>query len=90
MLMMNKKEVVWHIKALLDYSEWQKEDIKKADKITNFIEILRNGVLNGTGKPEKLKARSGYSRRIDQYNRLVYDVIDDKLNIISCKGHYDE
>ena len=89
--MMNKKEVVWHIKASLDYSEWQKEDIKKADKITNFIiEILRNGVLNGTGKPEKLKARSGYSRRIDQYNRLVYDVIDDKLNIISCKGHYEE
>ena len=89
--MMNKKEVVWHIKALLDYSERQKEDIKKADKITNFIiEILRNGVLNGTGKPEKLKARSGYSRRIDQYNRLVYDGIDDKLNIISCKGHYEE
>ncbi|PHI09554.1 type II toxin-antitoxin system RelE/ParE family toxin [Fusobacterium polymorphum] len=27
---------------------------------------------------------------MDQYNRLVYDVIDDKLNIISCKGHYDE
>ena len=89
--MMNKKEVVWHIKALLEYSEWQKEDIKKADKITNFIiEILRNGVLSGTGKPEKLKARQGYSRRIDQYNRLIYDVIDDKLNIMSCKGHYDE
>ena len=89
--MMNKKEVVWHIKALLEYSEGQKEDIKKADMITNFIvEILRNGVLSGTGKPEKLKARQGYSRRIDQYNRLIYDVIDDKLNIISCKGHYDE
>ena len=68
-----------------------KRRYKKADKITNFIiEILRNGVLNGTGKPEKLKARAGYSRRIDQYNRLVYDVIDDKLNIISCKGHYEE
>ena len=32
--MMNKKEVVWHIKALLDYSEWQKEDIKKADYLS--------------------------------------------------------
>jgi len=31
---MNKKEVVWHIKALLDYSEWQKEDIKKADYLS--------------------------------------------------------
>ena len=40
---------------------------------------------------DQLKYRSGFSRRIDDANRLVYDF--DELNnirIISCKGHYEE
>ena len=41
--MMNKKEVVWHIKALLDYSEWQKEDIKKAD----YLSLDKRHSING-------------------------------------------
>lgn len=40
-------------------------------------DIERNGVLNGLGKPEKLKYRNGYSRRIDQYNRLIYDIVNE-------------
>jgi toxin YoeB len=30
--------------------------------------------MEGIGKPEPLKYRSGYSRRIDESNRLVYDI----------------
>lgn len=47
--------------------------------------------MQGKGKPEPLKYREGYSRRIDECNRLVY-VIDELQNIkiISCKGHYEE
>ena len=26
---MNKKQVLWHIEALEEYSEWQNEDLKK-------------------------------------------------------------
>ena len=88
---MNKKQVLWHIEALEEYSEWQNEDIKKANKITKFIkEILKEGVLKGTGKPERLKYSAGYSRRIDEYNRLVYEIEDNILVIISCKGHYED
>ena len=84
-------KISFSIQAWEEYLYFQSQDKKTLKKINELIkDIERNGVLNGTGKPEKLKARSGYSRRIDQYNRLVYDVIDDKLNIISCKGHYDE
>lgn len=53
-------------------------------------DIERNGVLNGIGKPEKLKYHNGYSRRIDQYNRLIYDIVNEIVVIISCKGHYEE
>ena len=88
---MNKKQVLWHIEALEEYSEWQNQELKKANKITKLIkEILREGVLKGTGKPERLKYSGGYSRRIDQEHRLVYEVENDILVIISCKGHYED
>ena len=65
------------------------ENIEKINSL--LVDIKRNGVLDGTGKPEKLKNRPGYSRRIDDANRLVY-VLDELQNIkiISCKGHYED
>lgn len=43
------------------------------------------------GKPEPLKYRKAWSRRIDQENRLVYDM-DENGNfwIIACREHYDD
>jgi toxin YoeB len=47
--------------------------------------------MNGIGKPEVLKTRKAYSRRIDEYNRLVYTGDENNnLKILSCKGHYDD
>ena len=65
-----------------------RKEVKKINELIKDIE--RNGVLNGIGKPEKLKYRDGYSRRIDQYNRLIYDIVNEIVVIFSCKGHYDE
>ena len=61
-------------------------------KINELIkDIERNGALNGIGKPEALKYRKGYSRRIDETNRLVYTIDENGiLYILSCKGHYKE
>jgi toxin YoeB len=61
-------------------------------KINDLIKsIERDGPMKGLGKPEKMKYRKGeYSRRIDGENRLVYGVSGDTINIISCKGHYEE
>jgi toxin YoeB len=76
--------------ALKDYMQWQKEDRKTLKKINDLIEdILRNGLMKGIGKPERLKHLEGYSRHIDDMNRLIYTA-DEKQNlrIISCKGHY--
>lgn len=47
--------------------------------------------MQGIGKTEPLKHRSGYSRRIDDVNRLVYDIDElQNIKIISCKGHYND
>jgi toxin YoeB len=76
--------------ALNEYMEWQTEDRKTLNRINTLIkDILRNGLDNGIGKPEFLKYLKGWSRRIDEANRLVYTA-DEKQNlrIVSCKGHY--
>jgi toxin YoeB len=74
------------------YLEWQEKDKKNFARINALIkDIRRNGMMRGIGKPEALKRRKAYSRRIDEYNRLVY-AGDGKQNlrILSCKGHYEE
>lgn len=75
-----------------DYVYWQNQDRKTLKKINNLIEdIQRNGMMKGIGKPEPLKYRSGYSRRIDDANRLVYDIDElQNIRIIACRGHYIE
>jgi len=78
--------------ALKEYFAWQEEDKKTLKKINELIrDIQRNGFMKGIGKPEALKHRKGYSRRIDDTNRLEYDGDNERnLVIISCKGHYED
>jgi toxin YoeB len=84
-------DVAFTAAALEDYMEWQMTDKKTATKINALIkDIQRNGLMNGIGKPEALRTRKAYSRRIDEYNRLVYAADGNRnLRIISCKGHYE-
>lgn len=84
---MNK---LWDDDAWEDYVQWQDEDKKIKNRINALIkDIERNGVMVGIGKPEKLRYVDGYSRRIDEKNRLIYDIDENGyLYIISCKGHY--
>ena len=79
-------------KGFEQYISWQNQDKRTLKKINKLIaDILRNGVMDGEGHPEPLRFRPGYSRHIDEANRLVYDVDNsDNLLIISCKGHYDD
>lgn len=64
---------------------------KDFEKINELLNIRWNGAMKGKGKPERLKYRSGYSRRIDEQNRLVYDIDELRnIKIISYVGHYDD
>ena len=74
------------------YIEWQLKDRAIAKKINELIkDINRNGLNKGIGKPEPLRHRKAWSRRIDHEHRLVYNFDKNKnLLIISCKGHYED
>lgn len=75
-----------------DFLYWQTQDRKTAKRIIALLkDIQRNGVIKGIGKPEPLKHRPGYSRRIDDTNRLIYDIDElQNIRIIACKGHYED
>lgn len=75
-----------------EYLYWQKIDRKVLEKINNLIkDIDRNGLSKGIGKPELLKYKKQWSRRINQEDRLVYKLdVNGNLVIISCLGHYDD
>lgn len=87
-------ELTFDSKGWSDYLYWQTQDRKTLKKINSLLEdIKRNGAMQGIGKPEPLKhVKSGlYSRRIDETNRLVYDIDElQNIKIISCKGHYED
>ena len=75
------------------YVYWQTQDRKTLKKINRLIEdINRNGPLQGIGKPELLKHNKAglYSRRIDETNCLVYEILNDQIIVKSCRGHYED
>ena len=86
---MNK---IWSDLAWDEYLQWQMLDKKMLKKINALIkDIERNGLSEGIGKPEPLKYRKAWSRRIDHENRLVYNFdAQQNLLIIYCKGHYED
>ena len=77
-------------KAWSDYLSWQSEDKKTLKKINMLLaDIQRNGVKSKLGKGEILKKRKGYSKRIDEKNRLVYEFNSNgDVVVISCRGYY--
>jgi toxin YoeB len=85
---------------ILRFSEHAKEDIRQhkksgnksvVNKITLLLEELVQHPFTGTGKPEPLKhSLAGcWSRRINREHRLVYEVSDNLVFILSAKGHYE-
>jgi toxin YoeB len=78
-------------KAWEEYLYWQEHNKKTFKRINLLLkDIARNG-NDGIGKPEPLRHREGWSRRIDDVNRLVYQFTDDgSVEILQCKGHYDD
>lgn len=87
---MNK---LWTDNAWEDFLQIQSDKrlLKRIQALLN--DIGRNG-YDGIGKPEPLKGEfSGYwSRRIDDFNRIVYRIVESDskkhIEIIQCGTHY--
>ena len=84
-------EVLFEEDSLEEFMYWANNDRKILNKIKKlFDDIERNGVAEGIGKPERLKHKPGWSRRIDNEHRLIYEVKNNIIAVKSCKGHYED
>ena len=75
-----------------DYLYWQKQDKKMLKRINQLLKEISRTPYEGTGKPEPLLGNlSGFwSRRIDGKNRIVYRIIENRVEVIQCKTHYKQ
>ena len=87
---MSTLNIMWTAEAWDDYVYWQGQDKKTLKRIYQLVKDTQRAPLEGIGKPEPLKANlTGFwSRRIDETNRLVYEIPDTQINVISCRYHY--
>ena len=69
---------------------WQTQDKKTLHRINKLILDIDRNVYDGIGKPEKLLGDlSGYySRRIDECNRIVDRIHNERIEILQCGSHY--
>ena len=84
-------EVEYKEKALDDRIYWIQQGNKKVmNKISELIEDICSHPFTGIGKPEPLKYElTGlWSRRINRKHRIVYEVLNGVISIISMRGHY--
>lgn len=85
-------KITFSEKAWNDYLYWQGEDRKTLKRINQLLQDISRNYFKGLGKPKALKGNlSGYwSRRIDDTHRLVYIIANEHIEIVQCKGHYDD
>jgi len=74
-----------------DYLYWQQTDKKKLVRINTLLKDIARNPYQGLGKPEPLKHKySGFwSRRIDEEHRLIYRCVNDEIQIVKCRFHFD-
>ena len=83
--------LLWYEDAWKDYCTWQQGDKKTLKRINGLIKEIQRDVYDGIGKPEPLKGNLAgwWSRRIDDFNKIVYKEVDGVIIIAACKGHYE-
>jgi toxin YoeB len=87
----SRLNITWAPDAWDDYVWWHSQDKRTLKKINQLIlSISRDGYMSGEGHPEPLKANleGFWSRRINEKDRLVYEVDEVNIYIASCRSHY--
>lgn len=80
---------VWSEIAWEDYLKLQ-SDRKLLKKANELLKDIERSPFDGLGKPEALKGdlNGFWSRRIDEFNRIVYKIENGSLYIAYCGTNY--
>jgi toxin YoeB len=83
-------KLAWDTVGWEDYLFWQTQDRKTLKKINLLIQDVLRNPFSGLGNPEPLKGdlAGARSRRINDKDRLAYQVTADEAFILTCRYHY--
>ncbi len=84
-------EIEYTLQATEDLAYWKKiNKVILLKKIRKLLESIIETPFEGIGKPEPLKHNLAgcWSRRVDKEHRIIYEVSDEFVTILSMKGHY--
>lgn len=84
-------EVKFLPKAIEHLEYWKKSGDKGVQKKTQaLIQDIQKTPFEGIGKPEALKYElsGSWSRRINNEHRIVYEIVNNVLEIQSLRYHY--
>ena len=84
------RSLVFDSAAFEDLAWWIETDRRQALRIVKLVRAIQSHPFEGVGKPEPLRHElSGcWSRRIDSEHRVVYEVTDAAIRILSLRYHY--
>jgi toxin YoeB len=73
-----------------DLRYWVDTNRKMALRVVDLVEAALREPYDGIGKPEHLKHMGGdaWSRRVNEADRLVYEVFDDRVEFLQARYHY--
>jgi len=65
-------------------------DRKLALRLLGLVEAVMRDPFQGVGKPERVKHLGSdvWSRRLDDEHRLVYRVLEDRIEFLQARYHY--
>jgi toxin YoeB len=84
-------EIDYTLQAKEDLAYWKKiNNVVVLKKIRKLLEVIIETPFEGIGKPELLKHNLAgcWSRRINHEHRLIYQVNENLITVLSMKGHY--
>ena len=82
---------IWHDEAWEQFCDIVQRNARMAKRINELIKSIDRNGYNCIGKPEPLKGvlTGWWSVRIDEANRLVFQIVSGEIAIHSCAGHYE-
>lgn len=88
--MSKERKAVFQPELREDLSHWVDTDRRVALRAFDIIEAVLRDPFEGIGKPEPLKylAAGAWSRRLTREHRIVYLVIDDRVEFLQARYHY--
>ena len=85
-----KRVVVVEDECRDDLRYWVDTNRRIALRVFDLMDAVIRDPYTGIGKPEHLKQLGGnvWSRRINEVDRLVYEVFDDRVEFLQARYHY--